>query len=594
MDTSVPVPAEPPPETAEPSGARWASLEELVAEVFEREHAEHQDAETLDAALAMLLEHFPDAPVAAHSIDGVMVDMPDSVKLRRNTVLEGRSGVDMMVHDEEVLRTWEMLALKGAVRYIVRPIRYPNLECLVYALDVRETHGATIIVCVMRPASDAPEATIDEEPLAEPAPRFATMRKDARAVIIDVDEATTKILGWSAEEMKGHRGSEFMHPDDQAAAVDHWISMIATSGPGPRLRVRHRHRDGYWVWLEVTNHNLLGDPDNGCVVAELVDISEEMAAHELLDGLAQAIPVGLLQFDSAGAVAYTNGRLHEILGVERADTVEAQLTSVTDHSRPALRRAMDAVLSSGRAADLEVELYTPDGETRYCAVSLRAVGRGSAVSGAIGCITDVTDNARMREELKRRATYDELTGCYNRSSIMALLEESIADDSTGDRAVMFVDLDRFKAVNDSLGHATGDELLSVVAQRLRNALRAGDVVGRIGGDEFLAVCPNIGGPEQAMKLAERVARLQHKEARLMRASVQVRLSIGVAYERGAHADADTIVALADRAMYESKRDGSGPQLASPQGSAGPHGAQGAVTRASEVHVHSTERTAADR
>ena len=92
------------------------------------------------------------------------------------------------------------------------------------------------------------------------------------------------------------------------------------------------------MWFEVTNNNLLNDPDYRCVVSEMVDISEEMAAQEreLLDRLAQAIPVGLFQVDAERRIVYTNERLHEILGVERADTVEAQLASVADADRPGL------------------------------------------------------------------------------------------------------------------------------------------------------------------------------------------------------------------------------------------------------------------
>jgi diguanylate cyclase (GGDEF)-like protein len=169
----------------------------------------------------------------------------------------------------------------------------------------------------------------------------------------------------------------------------------------------------------------------------------------------------------------------------------------------------------------------------------------------------------MREELKRRATFDELTGCYNRASIMRTLEANIASGQRqAERAVVFVDLDSFKAVNDEHGHAAGDELLSVVAQRLQRVVRERDMVGRIGGDEFLAVCPDIGGPDQAMKLAVRLAEAQREEVRLAKGGVVVQLSIGLAWSSGEGADADALVAQADNAMYESKREGAGrPKLA---------------------------------
>jgi len=169
----------------------------------------------------------------------------------------------------------------------------------------------------------------------------------------------------------------------------------------------------------------------------------------------------------------------------------------------------------------------------------------------------------MREELKRRATFDELTGCYNRASIMLALEANIASGQRqAERAVVFVDLDSFKAVNDQHGHAAGDELLSIVAQRLQGVVRDGDMVGRIGGDEFLVVCPDIGGPDQAMGLAERLAGALREELCVATGSIVEQISIGVAWSSGEGADADAIVAQADSAMYESKREGTGqPKLA---------------------------------
>ena len=153
---------------------------------------------------------------------------------------------------------------------------------------------------------------------------------------------------------------------------------------------------------------------------------------------------------------------------------------------------------------------------------------------------------------------------------MTALEENIASGQRhAERAVVFIDLDGFKAVNDRYGHAAGDELLSIVARRLADVVRDGDMVGRIGGDEFLAVCPDIGGPDQAMKLAERLAEAQGEEVSVAKGRFVVRVSIGVAWSSGEGVDADTIVAQADNAMYESKREGAGqPKFA---GHAAPRG-----------------------
>ena len=131
---------------------------------------------------------------------------------------------------------------------------------------------------------------------------------------------------------------------------------------------------------------------------------------------------------------------------------------------------------------------------------------------------------------------------------MRVLEDHLASGQRrSERAVVFVNLDGFKELNDRYGHAAGDELLRTAAKRLRHAVREQDMVGRIGGDEFLVFCPNVGGESQATRLAGRI------EAAL-RDSVPA--SVGVAWSSGDAHSADELVAKADRAMYASKRGGS--------------------------------------
>ena len=544
----------------------------LDLDLFDRAHPEHLDVKTLERILSALLALFPQAPVIAMRADGVVVAVPDSIALQGRPVLEGRSGLDLVGFDTIVLAAWDRALAEGAARCPVHPAGRPEITRMLYMLDLRELHGVVLSLTLFDEGDvgDSPDGR-PEMPLV--APRFTTIRKDPRSVIVGVDAAITTLLDWSAAELEGHRSIEFMHPDDHALAVDNWMEMLAHPGPARRVRLRHRHRDGSWIWFEVTNHNLLEDPKHGCVVSEMVDITEEMAAHEelrasqqLLHRLAAAVPVGLLQFDATGQVVYTNERLHQILGVERSDKIAQQLSSVTDADQAGLQRALTQVLDSGREANIEVQLSLPPrGTLRFCTVSLRALSReDGTVTGAIACVADVTDSSRMREELKKRAAFDELPGCYNRASIMLSLEASIeGGEHVAERAVLFVDVDRFKAVNDQHGHAAGDEVLRAVAQLLTDVVRERDMVGRIGGDEFLLVCPEIGGPEAAMRLAERLAEAARaQEIPMPSGYVKPRISIGVAWSRGDGASADSIVARADAAMYESKHEGAGrPKLA---------------------------------
>ena len=249
--------------------------------------------------------------------------------------------------------------------------------------------------------------------------RVARMRKSDVAVLLDIDEATSQILGWSAGEMVGRTSLEFIHPDDQTLAVENWMQMLGTHGPGPKLRLRHKRRDGSWIWLEMTNHNLLDDPDSNCVVAEMVDVSGEMASYkpilpprddaqaeaflsqqplrlheairareQLLHRLAEALPLGVLQSDAEGRTIYTNQKLHTILSTDRRSTVEDQLSSVLPDDKERVDEAFEAALHGGLDSDLEVRLSTSDehGEKdiRQCTMSLRALAADSGeITGAI-------------------------------------------------------------------------------------------------------------------------------------------------------------------------------------------------------------------
>ena len=135
---------------------------------------------------------------------------------------------------------------------------------------------------------------------------------------------------------------------------------------------------------------------------------------------------------------------------------------------------------------------------------------------------------------------------------MTALETALARSATSTTGVAFLDVDGFKSVNDSLGHAAGDELLVVVADRLRAAVRSRDIVGRLGGDEFLVVCPDVGDPAEAVELAQRVRDSLRGTVTVANAELELRVSVGVAWSGADDATAELLVARADAIMYESK------------------------------------------
>jgi diguanylate cyclase (GGDEF)-like protein len=287
------------------------------------------------------------------------------------------------------------------------------------------------------------------------------------------------------------------------------------------------------------------------------------ARSQLLSRLSDALPVGVFQVNMAGHVTFTNDRLHVIVGVGLRATIAEQMASIADEDRPLFEAALATAFADRPVEDVELRLRLPAGdgnrtgdEERVCLLGLRTLTDSTGVvSGAVGCLSDVTERAQLRKELEVRASVDALTSCLNRAATLELVDRTVsAPDGDRGNAVVFIDLDRFKAVNDDLGHAAGDRLLVEVAERLRDTLRDGDHVGRFGGDEFLVICPGVDTADQAREIAERIATVLTSTVDIESRPVQLRASVGVAWTNES-LKADTLIAWADSAMYESKRLG---------------------------------------
>jgi diguanylate cyclase (GGDEF)-like protein/PAS domain S-box-containing protein len=402
-----------------------------------------------------------------------------------------------------------------------------------------------------------------------PEPSCELLRNEA-AVITEIDASVVDVLGWQPEQMIGVPSTNFVHPEDQGAAVGAWFAMLTEPGITAKWRGRYRTSAGGWQWVDTENTNLLADEDNPLVKTTMRRIEVDQASVEeelrtrqqLLNRLADAVPVGLFQFDVSGQITFTNDQLHQILGIGAAATCDAQFAVVAEEDRPVLRQGLDEVMADRPVDGLELRFRSPSiasPDMRVCLVSLRPLtDRTGRVSGAIGCVSDVTESVELRRELEIRAAIDGPTGCMNRRATMELLDVSMDGDdaATGGVGVIFLDIDHFKDVNDVFGHAAGDALLVEVARRIRGVIRKADRLGRIGGDEFLVICPGLTDPGNAVRVAERVSIVLNTEVEIMGHQLHLQASAGVTWSEGCQSS-DELVAEADRAMYRSKRDGRG-------------------------------------
>jgi diguanylate cyclase (GGDEF)-like protein/PAS domain S-box-containing protein len=267
-----------------------------------------------------------------------------------------------------------------------------------------------------------------------------------------------------------------------------------------------------------------------------------------------------------GETQYISPQITDLFGItpdEWKASPEAWLRPVHPDDRERVAAAFAEAVEAAQPFHAEYRVISPDGVVRWVVdrtvVLPRMDGQRALTQGMI---FDISDQKRAEQELSHRASHDPLTGLPNRDQFRAALDEAIMSAQThgGAVAVMYVDLDDFKLVNDGFGHEVGDELLAAVAERLSRATRATDVVGRDGGDEFLVLMPNLPtSPQEAARAAElataRVRDALVKPVSAGSVEIHVSTSIGVSLFPFDAADTQTLLKHADAAMYDAKAGG---------------------------------------
>jgi diguanylate cyclase (GGDEF)-like protein/PAS domain S-box-containing protein len=285
--------------------------------------------------------------------------------------------------------------------------------------------------------------------------------------------------------------------------------------------------------------------------------------YELLHGseerfrtLATSSPVGIFQLDPEGRCVYANARFRQLLGLpEGPDVDPGWWRAVHEEDRATIQSAWGEAASGKIAAPVRFRIG--DNVTQRWAESRAATLRDDTgqIVGCVGTVEDVTERERTEAELTHQAMHDPVTGLPNRTLFLDRVGMALARTrrSGGEVAVLFMDLDRFKLINDSLGHEAGDRLLQTTAARLDHALRESDSVGRLGGDEFAVLC-EVKHSDEAVMIAERIANAVAEPVDLDTEQMVVSASIGIALSDGSSSPAD-MLENADAAMYRAKERG---------------------------------------
>jgi diguanylate cyclase (GGDEF)-like protein len=236
------------------------------------------------------------------------------------------------------------------------------------------------------------------------------------------------------------------------------------------------------------------------------------------------------------------------------------LENVDESSHPRLRDAFDE-LAEGRAGSAEVRLSGRESDRWITFQSVPVLGGDARSPMAFASTLDITELKQAEAALARQATHDPLTGLPNRRQLLESLIDALASLGRGQRtgtvALMFIDLDGFKLINDVHGHDRGDALLITASARLRNAVRSHDVVARFGGDEFVILLQHVSDRGELHELAQRILDSINAPINVGGESAHVGASIGIATASGPDDDPDALIRNADAAMYRAKEHGRG-------------------------------------
>jgi diguanylate cyclase (GGDEF)-like protein/PAS domain S-box-containing protein len=382
---------------------------------------------------------------------------------------------------------------------------------------------------------------------------------DRNGCITLTGDACHITLGYTPAELAAFTFADLVVPEDRPAILTAMASLEAGQAV-PAFRTRWRHREGHAVWLEWTG---VATPEDGFFFAVLRDLTTQKQQAQLLlesEQLYQALfensPDAVFVLDTEGRVMSLNSVCTRMTGYQPHEIIGRPFYhfTVTGSSTGAMQGLHQAV--AGNTHRAESAIRHRDGTCLSLQVSLTPLSLDGRVVGLLGIARDITDRKQAEEQLAHLAYHDPLTGLANRTLFMTRLEQGLARAvrNQPSLALLYLDLDDFKIVNDSLGHRTGDSLLVEAARRLRACVRPGDTVARLGGDEFTVLLEGIEDTPDAVLVAHRILEALREPYTLDGHKVVATPSVGVVMGNQGR-DAKELLRYADLAMYRAKRNG---------------------------------------
>ncbi len=389
---------------------------------------------------------------------------------------------------------------------------------------------------------------------------------DPDGTFVEVNTAFCDMIGSSRDSLIGSTWQSITHPDDLSMDQAILKRLLVGTLNSYRLLKRYRRADGTTMWGDFAVGVVRND--DGSVrhlVSQIADASPRVAAEQAAAEHAALLRVVLdnsteatIRLDRHLRVRYVNQRVVDLSATPASQWVGHTYqemgypTSLTDDWD--VRH--HAVLDTGLPVRYEFEIDNADGHRWYETSAVAEHGAQGVITHLVATSRDITDRKLAEVDLVRLATHDTLTGLSNRMGMLDEITRSLLSGRRSQRAtgVLMMDLDRFKNVNDSLGHAFGDVLLQLAAERIALSVRGGDLVARPGGDEFVVVMRDLEDPSEALHAAWRLVEAFRTPFAVMGSELFATASVGVAVST-TDTIADDLIREADTALYVAKAEG---------------------------------------
>ncbi|NWK79577.1 bifunctional diguanylate cyclase/phosphodiesterase [Aquitalea sp. LB_tupeE] len=381
-----------------------------------------------------------------------------------------------------------------------------------------------------------------------------------------VNERLASLFAYTAQELCSGMGPQHLTVEDDRPLVREQVARrMSGQVQSSHYSFRGIRKDGTGLDVEVFGVSTCfgGRP---AIIGMLIDVTERNDAERavkdqlrFITRLVDNIPNPVFYKDEVGRYIGCNAAFEQFIGTPREQLIGYSVFDLSPPDLAARYHAADQSLFNSRGTQIyEAQVQYADG-SRHDVVFYKATfdKADGSLGGLVGLILDISERKQMEQAIWHEANYDALTGLPNlrllRDRLSEELERARRQGST--LALLFIDLDRFKEVNDTLGHQVGDQLLIQAAERIQAVVRSSDTVSRQGGDEFVVILSDINNAQAAGMVASKIIRLLHLPFLLGSNEVYVSASIGIALYPDDSTGQETLVSYADQAMYAAKASG---------------------------------------